>query len=376
MKKSRKIAISTVNDEQIVEAWFDQNSKQSFRQSLLKWFRVHRREMPWRESRDPYRVWVSEIMLQQTQVATVIDYFRRFIRQFPTVEKLATADEQSVLRQWEGLGYYRRARQLHAAAKMIVAEFEGTFPATVDELLRLPGVGRYTAGAIASIAFDESAPILEGNTVRLFARLMGLTEDVRVSKTQKILWRFSERLVPAKGAGEFNQALMELGSLVCRDRDPNCRACPVARSCVAFSLGTQREIPVASPKFEYESIREAAVVLRRGKNVLMRLCQPSERWAGLWDFPRYPFPHGDPVSNLTRLIKKDSGLDLELDEERLSLRHAVTRFRIELKCYGGRVRSGRLKRNSAFQWVSLHDIDELPLSATGRKIARSISAFF
>ena len=206
----------------------DAKAKQSFRRRLLAWYGKHARNLPWRRSRDPYRVWVSEVMLQQTTVAAVKPYFERFLAAFPTVEKLAIADEHQVLRLWEGLGYYRRARGLHAAARQVVGEHRGKFPRDVPTLMQLPGIGRYTAGAIASIAFDVPAPILEANTIRLLSRIIGYRDDPTKTPGQWLLWQTAEDLLPQKDVARFNQALMELGSLVCTPANPKCDQCPLA----------------------------------------------------------------------------------------------------------------------------------------------------
>jgi len=213
--------------------------KQAFRRRLLAWFKRNARDLPWRRTRDPYAVWVSEIMLQQTQVVTVIDYFNRFLQTFPTIAALAAAPEEQVLRLWEGLGYYRRARQLHRAAQVIVREHDGKFPRTIDAVRSLPGIGRYTAGAILSIAFDAREPILEANTFRLYSRLLAYCGDPRGREGEKLLWEFASESLPNKGAGTLNQALMELGATVCTPRLPRCEVCPVVQLCPTFKAGLQ-----------------------------------------------------------------------------------------------------------------------------------------
>src|SRR6185436_3645748 len=246
--------------------------KQSLRRRLLAWYTKHARDLPWRKSRDPYRVWLSEIMLQQTQVATVKDYFERFTCAFPDVESLAAAEETDVLRLWEGLGYYRRARQLHAAAKKVVAEYSGKFPDEAEDLQQLPGIGRYTAGAIASIAFGRRSPILEANTIRLLSRLVGYRGDPQSSAGQRVLWAVAEEILPQKKVAPFNQALMELGSLICTPSEPKCDACPLSNVCRARAAGLQQEIPPSKPRPAYTELREAAVIVRKNGSVLMRRC--------------------------------------------------------------------------------------------------------
>jgi A/G-specific adenine glycosylase len=265
-------------------------ARQKFRRRLLSWFRLHARDLPWRRTHDVYHIWVSEIMLQQTQVATVVSYFKRFVERFPNIQLLASADEQDVLRLWEGLGYYRRARQMHAAAKKIVDQHGGEFPRDVQQVQSLPGIGRYTAGAILSIAHNVRAPILEANTIRLLCRLLLLKDDPHRSHSQRLLWEFSASLLPRREAGTFNQALMELGSEICTPRTPRCEQCPVADLCPTRANGLQDSIPLAKPKKNYQSVVEAALVIASPQDhqqFLLRRCGPDERWSGLWDFPRF-----------------------------------------------------------------------------------------
>ncbi|MGN6546833.1 MAG: A/G-specific adenine glycosylase, partial [Aureliella sp.] len=229
--------------------------RRRYTQRLVRWYAEHQRDLPWRRTRDPYAIWISETMLQQTQVATVIDYYHRFLARFPTVEALAAADEQEVLGLWAGLGYYRRARQLHAASQQVVSQHRGNFPGDVPSLMQLAGVGRYTAGAIASIAFDKPAPILEANTERLYARLLCLREPTRSPASLALLWQFAEWSLPRgasrspnSSARTINQAAMELGSLVCKPVNPRCCECPLAALCPTALHGLQSAIPVPKPK--------------------------------------------------------------------------------------------------------------------------------
>lgn len=352
--------------------------KQSFRRRLLSWYKQHERDLPWRKSRDPYRVWVSEVMLQQTQVATVRDYFERFMAALPTVQHLARADEQQVLRLWEGLGYYRRARGLHAAAKVVCEEMDGAFPQTVDELMTLPGIGRYTAGAIVSIAYDRPAPILEANTIRLLARLIALEDDPTKSAGQKKLWHVAEQLLPRKQVSRFNQALMELGSLVCTPREPKCDACPVESLCKARQLGTVDQLLPTTKKTSYTEVREAAVVVRRSRQVLLRQCGPDERWPGLWDFPRFRIDSEGPLfatKEVEAKLVELTGVRATLGPLMKTMKHGVTRYRITLDCYEAFHRGGRLKTSKAApaQWVRPDELGEFPLSTTGRKIAKLLA---
>jgi A/G-specific adenine glycosylase len=352
---------------------------------LLTWYRRNARALPWREDRDPYRVWISEIMLQQTQVATVEAYFKRFMAAFPTVRDLAVAAEADVLRLWEGLGYYRRARQLHLAAKQIVSEHAGEFPRDPDAVRRLPGIGRYTAGAVLSIAFDRQEPILEANTIRLLSRLVAFRGNPHDSAGQKQLWQVAADILPRKAPGEFNQALMELGSQVCTPREPACDACPLEALCPTRAAGLQAVIPMPKAKPKIEAVRHAAIVVRRGGRVLLVERQEGERWSGLWDFPRLTL--GDEQGAALRrtiaaALREELGIEVSTGELITTLRHAVTRFRITLECYEaefigehlaekprGRAAANLLPRRTA-KWHTPAEIADLPLNTTGRKISK------
>jgi A/G-specific adenine glycosylase len=358
--------------------FFSASQRQSLRRRLLSWYGTHRRDLPWRRTRDPYRVWISEIMLQQTQVATVVAYFERFTRKFPDVRRLAAAKETDVLREWEGLGYYRRARQLHAAAQRIVADCGGQFPADLGELRKLPGIGRYTAGAIASIAFDKRAPILEANTIRLISRLIAFRGNPHSPAGQRPLWHLAEELLPQKNAAEFNQALMEVGSLVCTPNEPNCPACPLSTLCAARAAGLQHEIPPPKPRTTYTDLHEAAVIVRKNGSVLIRQCAADERWAGLWDFPRFAIEaHGPRFARGELAIKIQSQTGITCAPAALvkTMKHGVTRYRITLDCYRADFLHGRVRSTKAspVRWLPVTELSSLPLSTTGRKIADLVS---
>jgi A/G-specific adenine glycosylase len=359
--------------------WPTPQWKQSFRRRLLAWYRRHARELEWRNSRDPYRVWVSEIMLQQTQVATVAEYFTRFLTAFPTVEALAAAPEEQVLRLWEGLGYYRRARQMHRAARAIVNEHGGRFPRELETVLALPGIGRYTAGAITSIAFDAPSPILEANTVRLFSRLLAYRDDPQQSQGQKTLWAFAEDLLPRQGSGELNQALMELGSLVCTPRKPACQRCPAMSLCPSYRDKLQDVVPPPRRKPNVESVREAAIVVCRRRQVLLMRRGERGRWAGLWDFPRFAISaaEGDALDReLAEKLRELTGAVARPRELLSTFKHGVTRFRITLDCYAADYISAarRPPGGAELRWVGRSDFERYPLSVTGRKLSRLVAA--
>jgi A/G-specific adenine glycosylase len=345
------------------------------RQRLLAWFRRHRRNLPWRATRDPYAIWVSEVMLQQTQVATVIPYYHRFLHAFPTLEALAAASEEDVLRLWEGLGYYRRARDLHRGARWLVAEHDGRLPDDPEVFGRVPGVGRYTLGAVLSQAFDRRLPILEANSQRLLSRLLGLRDDPRSESVRRRLWQVAEELLPRRQVGEFNQALMELGALVCTPAQPRCEACPLAGCCRARRLGLQTAIPPRSASPKTVALQEVAVVVWRGRRVLLVRRPPAGRWAGLWEFPHGPLQPGEEHDAAAiRILAEQTGLAARPATELLTIRHSVTRFRITLACLEAHWQAGRFQ-SSFYQegrWLVPARLAEYPVSAPQRRLAKAI----
>lgn len=358
---------------------------QRFRRNLRRWYGKHARDLPWRSSRVPYRVWISEIMLQQTTVTAVVPYFNKFMDRFPDVATLASAEESEVLRHWEGLGYYSRARNIHKTARRIVAEFDGQFPRDVQTLEQLQGIGRYTAGAIASLAFDLPAPIVEANTLRLYSRLLGLTSDPRSTSGQKTLWEFAARIVPRHKPGEFNQALMDIGATVCSPSEPDCGRCPVKSCCAAFAAGKQTEIPLQAARTKITAVTEAAVALDREGCFLLCRQPEGQRWAGLWDFPR--FSCGDKHAKITkqrlgrikstlqRETEKLVGAEVEIGEMLDQHNHSVTRYRIHLLYFGGVLLSrSSIKPEDEHAWVSPDEFENYPLSVTGRRLAQLLIA--
>jgi A/G-specific adenine glycosylase len=343
---------------------------------LLTWFRKHQRDLPWRLNRDPYRIWVSEIMLQQTQVAAVVPYFERFLQAFPDLPTLAAAPEQAVLQLWEGLGYYRRARDLHRAARQAVAAHGGQVPGEFALLRQLPGIGRYTAGAILSQAFEQRLPIIEANSTRVLCRWFACADDPRTGQVQRWLWRTAERLLPRKHVGAFNQAVMELGALICTPRRPRCEACPVAEFCAARAQGLQETIPRKAQAVATTEVPESAVVLRRGPRVLL-VQRPADarRWANFWEFPHGELrPNEPPRRGAARLLRTLTGVQADLGEELTVVRHGITRFLIRMHCFEARYQSGRF-RSAFYQrglWISPADLSRYPLSVPQRRLAKSL----
>jgi A/G-specific adenine glycosylase len=359
----------------------------TFRQAVKRWASKNLRDFAWRQNQDPYKVLVSEVMLQQTTVAAVGPYFKRFIEQFPTVTSLAEAEEGVVLRAWEGLGYYSRAKNLHRAAKFITTQLGGIFPQTLNGLCELPGVGRYTAGAVMSFAYNQPAPIVEANTQRLYARLLGTTEAINSRVAQAALWQFAEQIVPAKDPGRFNLALMDLGALVCTVKQPRCDECPLISHCAAAANQLQSTIPKLPPKPLMTPVLDATVAVQCRGKWLVRKRLRGEHWAGLWDFARYTLAEGKPGiasiilpersvrRTLAERLLNDTQLNSELQDRVLVMKHGVTRYKIELWCYTAKATTCKLPANSPYEWkwVTTNQLSELPMSVTGRKFALKLS---
>jgi len=309
----------------------------AFQRRLLAWYDSNRRELPWRRDREPYRVWLSEIMLQQTRVAAVLEYYRKFLRRFPSVEKLAAARESSVLSAWSGLGYYRRARMLHAAAKKIVRDHGGTFPARAEELRALPGIGRYTAAAVASIAFREPAAAVDGNVERVLQRVLG--KELRGQP----LWEAAEALLSRRRPGDFNQAMMELGATVCLPRAPMCLSCPVLGLCA--TRGELRR----PPKNPRQTKREIHYALHRqnGSVLLVKREKDASLMPGMWELPEVAAGNG-------------------ANGPRFTLRHSIT-----VTDYLVRVSQGTAPEGCDGRWVPIRRITALPLTGLARKILRA-----
>jgi A/G-specific adenine glycosylase len=358
-------------------------SNARFARDLLSWFDAARRDLPWRVkpgsgpgARPPaYHVLVSEAMLQQTQVATVIPYFARFMEAFPTLADLAAADEQRVLRLWQGLGYYSRARNLRRSAQAIVQEFGGTIPTTVEQLLTLPGIGRYTAGAIASLAHDTRAPILDGNVVRVLCRIDAITDDPRDRTVQQRLWARAESVLPDRRVGDFNSALMELGATVCTPRAPACLICPVHNMCRARAQGIQDQIPPPKKAKPLPIERRWVFCVDRGDGAyLVEQRPPSGRWAGMWQFLSVP---ADDTATPESALADACAI---AHPDRLSLvplgsvTHTLTHRRYEFEAFA--VTLGKKKPAVAppRAWATFDDMEHLAFSKPQREIRRRLAS--
>lgn len=306
-----------------------------FATKLLDWFSKHRVDLPWRRDPTPYHVWLSEIMLQQTQIETVIPYYMRFLKTYPTVEELANAPLDDVLKMWEGLGYYSRARNLHKTAQIVAHEYGGVFPNTVEGLLKLSGVGRYTAGAIASIAFGVSASVLDGNVIRVFTRLLDIDDDVTQTSTKNKLWEIADDWIPVQHAGDYNQALMELGQSICRPKNPTCADCPIHSHCLAFKNGTQSERPVKKKKAPTPHVDVTAGLIRNDEGKLLIAQRPMDGLlGGLWEFPGGKLEDGETMEEcLARELQEELAIHVEVHDLFVAVNHAFTHFKITLHTF-------------------------------------------
>jgi A/G-specific adenine glycosylase len=346
---------------------------------LLAWYASNRRDLPWRRDPAPYAVWVSEVMLQQTQVDTVRGYFDRWMKRFPSVRALAKADEADVLHAWQGLGYYSRARNLWRGAQAVMTEHRGVVPETLESLLSLPGIGPYSAGAILSIAHGKRAPIVDGNVIRVLSRLFGLRGDPTRAPLKGEIWALAGELVPDERPGDFNQAMMELGATVCAPRSPACSACPVAKRCVARRDALTAILPELPKRRATVDVARAAAVVRRGQTVLaVEVPREAARWAGMWQFPNTDVAPGEASESAARRIVKESlGLDLARGEPLLVVRHAVTHHRITLDVFGyvapPAPRTQRAKASTASHlWKRPQELEGLAMPAAHRRIAKAL----
>lgn len=339
---------------------------------LLWWFEKNGRDLPWRETRDPYAIWVSEIMLQQTQVPTVIPYYQEFLKSFPTVRHLAKADLSKVLKVWEGLGYYSRARNLHRASKIILNHFQGKIPDNLRDLLALPGIGKYTAGAILSIAFNKEAPILDGNVKRVLSRLSAVSSHPVRGGTEGLLWGLSESLVPKGSASSFNQGLMDLGSMICTPKDPQCLRCPLKKHCKGRALGHPERYPSKAVKKKIPHIGAISAVIEKKGKVLLSQRPPKGLLGGLWEFPnwRSEGKRGARL-RLRNHIKKEMRMNVQVKELIGTFKQTFSHFKLTLHVY--QCQSSNANKNKKDKWIPIKNLDQLAMPRIHRRIANSIS---
>ena len=346
---------------------------------LLRWYHSSARDLPWRSDLTPYRTWISEIMLQQTQVDTVIPYFERWMARFPDVAALAEADEQDVLTLWEGLGYYSRARNLHKAARIIHEEMDDQLPETPDALEKLPGVGPYTAAAIASIAFGRNVATVDGNIRRVFSRIYNLTEPLRSPESERTIWALAEENLPKGEASAYNQALMDLGATICTPRTPDCDHCPIQADCQARALGVQDQRPVKPPRKKTPHLTVTAAVIRRDGRVLLSKRPADELLGGMWEFPGGTKEESDLdlAACLQREIREELGVDVAVGEPLGVYRHAYTHYKITLHAFLCRLSDGvepRPIESDELVWVQLSELENYPMGKVDRQIANRLTA--
>ncbi|WP_066014413.1 A/G-specific adenine glycosylase [Endozoicomonas atrinae] len=353
----------------------DAYTDSTFSQRLLDWFDAHgRKHLPWQQNKTPYRVWISEIMLQQTQVTTVIPYYQKFMERFPAVTDLAAASEDEVLHFWSGLGYYSRARNLHNAAKKVVSEFSGTFPCSVEQLMALPGIGRSTAGAIASISMGIRAPIMDGNVKRVLTRHFAIHGWPGQTRVANELWDIAEKLTPESRTGDYTQVMMDLGATVCKRSKPTCQACPLEDSCIAHKLGQERLFPESKPKKDKpEKSTIMLMVVNQYGEILLEKRPPSGIWGGLWSFPE--------ISNPDQIIEQaleKTGLLLKEFDTWQSFRHTFSHYHLDITPalsfveYPGQTSNTVIKDHDSYYWFALHQSPELGLAAPVKKLLQKV----
>jgi A/G-specific adenine glycosylase len=339
------------------------NNVKPFQTKLLNWYKKSYRKLPWRDIQNPFHIWVSEVMLQQTQVETVKPYYKRFIKEFPTVKALAKADLQDVLKAWEGMGYYSRARNLHKAVKFVAEEFGGKVPATYQQFKRLPGVGPYIAAAVQSIAFHQPYAVVDGNVKRVLARLFAINSLVNDAKSHEIFQNKASEILDQENPGMFNQAMMELGALICRPQNPLCAKCPVSQFCAAFLTSSTDKFPVRKKRKPVPQYHAAIGIIKKNARVLITKRKESGLLGGLWEFPGGKLHDGETAKEAcVREIKEEVNLKIEVQGHITQVKHAYTHFKTVMDVFECRYLSGKVKLNGAvdYRWIKLSEVDKYP----------------
>ncbi|PWN06166.1 A/G-specific adenine glycosylase [Rhodohalobacter mucosus] len=347
-----------------------------FAENLLTWYRREKRDLPWRKTDDPYRIWVSEIMLQQTRVDTVIPYWHRFLAAFPTVHHLANADRQQVLKLWEGLGYYSRGRNLHDAARTVADKYDGRLPDTYEKISALKGIGPYSAAAILSIAFNKPYAVVDGNVIRVITRYFGIEEDIRSASVRNRVREHAEELIPNNEPGDFNQAVMELGATVCTPKNPQCSSCPVSAGCIANQTSRTDVIPYKSKakKIPHHKIGVGLIVNQSGK-LLIALRPEDAMLGGLWEFPGGKNDTGESLEEtVIRELREELGVEVRVSEKYMQLKHAYSHFKITLHAYWCTIISGnpQPKSSEKLKWVSLDELEQHPFPKANKILVEGL----
>jgi len=339
-------------------------------QALLSWYDKHKRDLPWRKTRDPYAIWVSEIMLQQTQVNTVIPYYVRFIKQFPTIRALANADKQEVFKAWEGLGYYRRAENLRQGAHQVVACFHGAMPQTLKELQAIKGIGPYSSAAILSIAFNVPVPAVDGNVLRVLSRWLASSRDIRLPQTRTIFARHLQKIIPLDRAGDFTQSLMELGALVCIPRAPRCSICPVASWCKARKTHKEKELPVQSPRPKPVPVNMVVGVLVHRRRLLVIPRPENGLLAGTWTFPTWETKDSEPPQALQEAFQTDLGIQVSVTQDVGIFHHTFTHRKWHMRVFKCTLVSGeQAPRSSKIRkWIRIGEALPMAMASAHQKI--------
>jgi len=345
-------------------------------ENILNWYSENKRNLPWRETSDPYKIWVSEIMLQQTRVSTAIPYYQRFLNEFPTVYDLALADRQHVLKLWEGLGYYSRARNLQDAARMVIDKYDGNLPDTLSEIKTLKGIGPYTAAAILSIAFQKPHAVVDGNVLRVLSRYFGIIDDIRNQQTKNGIQQLASEVIPHSNPGDFNQAVMELGATICLPSNPLCESCPISAACNAFKSAMTEKIPYKSPSKKIPHYDIGVGILFNNKNQVLIALRPEDvMLGGLWEFPGGKRKKDEDIRDTVRReLQEELGVEAEILEEFMTVKHAYSHFRITLKSYICKIRKGKPEPVSSqeIKWIDLTDIDRYPFPKANKDLVQRL----
>lgn len=350
-------------------------------QRLIRWFLKNKRALPWRgsgEAQGIYQVWVSEVMLQQTQVSTVIPYYRRFLERFPTIHDLARASEDEVLKLWEGLGYYNRCRSLHRAAQTVVSRFKGQIPETPEEFKSLAGVGPYIQASVMSIARNRPIPAVDGNVVRVCCRFYGIREDVRKNRVKARIKKELQEIIPPAAPGDFNQALMELGALICTPHNPRCSDCPIQEGCFARQTDQVEQIPHKSPRKRVPKYQVSIAVILKGEKFYIQKRPSTGHLGGMWEFPGGKAKEGEtPAQALVRECKEELGTEVNIIEKLTRVHHVYTHFQIDLHVFLCRLSGEDIHptHHQPFRWITIHQLEEFPLPGANHKFLPALKAF-
>ena len=361
----------------MVESGFEKQHLQRFREQLLAWYRSHHRPLPWRTTRDPYRIWVSEVMLQQTQVRTVLEYYPRFLARFPTLAALAAAPLDAVLKAWEGLGYYGRARNFHRAAGLVMEQYGGCIPEDPEQFIRLPGVGEYTCAAVLSFSFGLALPVLDGNVKRVLARLVALPHPTHKAAGSRILKMLAKQLLDPRDPARFNQAMMELGSLICTPTAPECNHCPVRSTCRAAHLGRPENFPRTPARKRIPTVPVAVAVVRRNSQVLITRRKEEGLLGGLWEFPGGKLKPGEaPEEACLRELHEETGIQARVECHLARVKHAYSHFKIAMDVYLCHYLEGEVQLNGPvdFRWIRLDELSAFAFPKANHKFFPALRA--